>query len=127
MQVLFRSRKPQAHELRAGAQRLPRFAVRRLGWRMPKATLKLSGLQSPRGRPDKRCRVVIEGDVAGTLVLASLAGDWRTTRDNAVARSGRCDVRQRRRRNGNHRLRQRVIPLTAATSGPDKSFSRRRP
>lgn len=63
MQVLFKSRDPQADELRDVAQRRLRFVFRRIDWLIPKATVQLSDVNGPRGGIDKRCQVEITSDV----------------------------------------------------------------
>jgi hypothetical protein len=111
MQVLFKSRDPQANELQDVAQRRMRFVFRRFDWLIPKATVCLSDVNGPRGGVDKRCQVEIKSDVAGTVVVASVARDWRTALDKALARAVRFLMRQWRRGNDNRRLRQRAIPM----------------
>ncbi len=118
MQVLFKSRDPQADELRDVAQRRMRFVFRRIDWLIPKATVQLSDVNGPRGGIDKRCQVEINSDVAGTVVVASVARDWRTALDMALARAARFLMRRWRRGNDTKRLRQRVIPLSDSESLP---------
>jgi len=110
MQFLFKSRDPKADELRDVAQRRARFVFRRLDWLIPRATVQLSDVNGPRGGIDKRCMVEIKSDVAGTVVVASVARDWRTALDKALARAARFLMRQRRRDSDNKRLRQRATP-----------------
>ncbi|HSI50264.1 MAG TPA: HPF/RaiA family ribosome-associated protein [Ideonella sp.] len=114
MQVLFKSRDPQADELRDVAQRRARFVFRRLGWLAPKAIVQLSDVNGPRGGIDKRCQVEIRSGVAGTVVVASVAHDWRTALDNALSRALRFLVRQWRRGNDKRALRPRAITLNPA-------------
>lgn len=111
MQVLFKSRDPQANELRDVAQRRMRFVFRRIAWLVPKATVQLSDVNGPRGGIDKRCRVEIKSDVAGTVVVTSMAPEWRIALDKALVRAARFLMRQWRRGNDTRRLRQRAIPL----------------
>lgn len=118
MQVLFKSRDPQADELRDVAQRRARFVFRRLDWLIPKATVQLSDVNGPRGGIDKRCQVEITSDVTGTVVVASVARDWRTALDKALARAARFLMRQWRRGGDNRRLRQRVIPMSRGDQQP---------
>ena len=110
MQVLFKSRDPQADELRDVAQRRTRFVFRRLDWLVPKAIVRLSDVNGPRGGIDKHCQVEIRSDVAGTVVVASVAHDWRTALDNALSRAVRFLMRQWRRGNDHRALRQRALP-----------------
>ncbi len=118
MQVLFKSRDPQADELRDVAQRRLRFVFRRIDWLVPKATVQLSDVNGPRGGIDKRCQVEIKSDVAGTVVVTSVARDWRTALDRALSRAARFLIRQWRRGNDNRRLRQRAIPLSQGDPQP---------
>lgn len=113
MQILFKSRDPQAKELRDEAQRRARFVLRRLEWLIPRTTVQLSDVNGPRGGLDKHCQVEIKSDVVGTVVVASLARDWHTALDKALARAARFLVRQRQRGNAPQRLRHRGLPLSA--------------
>ena len=109
MQVLIKSRHPQASELRELAERRVRFALRRIGWLVPRADVHLSDVNGPRGGIDKRCQVEIRADGAGSVVVASVANDWRTALDDALARAARFLVRLSRRRSDSRRMRRRFI------------------
>lgn len=109
MQVLFRSRHPQASDLRAFTERRVRFVLRRLGWMVSRAEVQMSDLNGPRGGIDKRCQVELRTDAAGSVVVASVANNWRTALDNALARAARFLMRQWRRASDCRRLRQRFI------------------
>jgi ribosome-associated translation inhibitor RaiA len=111
MQVLFNSRHPQATELRDLTERRVRFVLRRLGWLVPRAEVQMSDVNGPRGGIDKRCQVELRTDGAGSVVVASVARDWRTALDNALARATRFLVRLWRRGSGARRMRQRLIGL----------------
>ena len=97
MQVLFKSRHPQATELRDLTERRVRFVLRRLGRLVPRAEVQMSDVNGPRGGIDKRCQVELRTDGAGSVVVASVAGDWRTALDDALARASRFLLRLRRR------------------------------
>ena len=86
-QVLFKSRHPQATELRDLSERHVRFVLRRLGRLVPRAVVQMSDVNGPRGGIDKRCRVELRNDGAGSVVFASVASDWRTALDNELARA----------------------------------------
>lgn len=116
MQVLFKSRDPQADELRDVAQRRMRFVFRRIDWLVPKATVQLSDVNGQRGGIDKRCQVEIKSDVAGTVVVTSVSRDWRTALDKALSRAARFLMREWRRGMDNRRLRHRAIPLSHGES-----------
>ena len=109
MQVLFQSRHPQAAELRDLTVRRVNFVLRRLRWMVPRAEVQLSDVNGPRGGLDKRCQVELRTDGAGSVVVTSLASDWRTALDNALARAVRFLMRVWRRGGDSRRLRQRLL------------------
>ena len=111
MQVLFKSRHPQATELRDLTERRVRFVLRRLSWLVPRAKVHLSDMNGPRGGVDKRCQVELKTDGAGSVVVVSVAKDWRTALDDALARAARFLMRLWRRGGDSRRLRQRLISL----------------
>jgi hypothetical protein len=71
----------------------------------------LSDMNGPRGGVDKRCQVELKTDRAGSIVVVSVAKDWRTALDNALARAARFLMRLWRRGGDSRRLRQRFINL----------------
>ncbi len=99
MQVLFKSRHPNATDLRDLTETRVRFVLRRLGWLVPRAEVQMSDVNGPRGGVDKRCRVEFRTDGGGSVVVAAVARDWRTALDDALARAMRFLLRARRRRN----------------------------
>lgn len=109
MQVLFKSRHPQATDLRDLTERRVRFVLRRLGWLVPRAEVRMSDVNGPRGGIDKRCQVELHTDGAGSVVVASVASDWRTALDDALARAARFLMRLWRRSSDPRRMRQRCI------------------
>lgn len=109
MQVLFKSRHPQASELRELSERRVRFVLRRLTWLVPRAEVALSDVNGPRGGRDKRCQVELRTDGAGSVVVTSVAKDWRTALDDALARATRFLLRLWRRGSDSRHLRQRAI------------------
>ena len=123
MQVLFKSRHPHATELRDLTERRVRFVLRRLGWLVPRAEVQMSDVNGPRGGIDKHCQVVLKTDVAGTVIVASVASDWRTALNMALARAARFLMRALRRGSDSRRLRQRgsavVVEALPGVAGPD--------
>jgi ribosome-associated translation inhibitor RaiA len=109
MQVLFKSRHPQAIDLRAVTERRVPIVLRRLGWMVSRAEVQMSDVNGPRGGIDKRCQVELRTDGAGSVVVASVANNWRTALDNALARAARLLMRLWRRGNDSRRMRQRLI------------------
>ena len=103
MQVIFESRHPGGAELREVAIERLRFTMRRLTWLVPRARVQLSDVNGPRGGTDKQCQIELKTN-AGTVVISSLAKDWRSALDTAVQRAARVLVRglQRQRKYDRH-------------------------
>jgi hypothetical protein len=97
MQVLFEARDPEGAPLRELAIRRARFVMRRLSWLVPRARICLSDDNGPRGGVDKRCQVELSTQHGGVLVVTTVARDWRTALDGALARAARAVVRRLRR------------------------------
>lgn len=108
MQVVFKSRGAQAAELRDLSQRRTRFVLRRLAGLVPRATVSMSDVNGPRGGIDKRCRVELKTDLAGSVVVSSVANDWRSALDKALSRAVRFVLRLVQRGGDSRRLRQRA-------------------
>lgn len=89
MQVIFKSRHPQATDLRDLTERRVRFVLRRLGWLVPKVEVQLSDVNGPRGGIDKRCQVELRTDSSRSVLVTSVARDWPTALDDALARATR--------------------------------------
>ena len=111
MQVHFKSRAPNAADLLDLSQRRTRFVLRRLAWLVPQATVTMWDVNGPRGGIDKRCQVELTTDVADTVVVTSVASDWRSALDKALARAARFVLRLVRRGGDSRRLRQRAIAM----------------
>lgn len=109
MQVLVKSRHPNATDLRQQPERRVRFVLRRMVWMVPRAEVQMSDVNGPRGGADKRCQVELRTDGAGSVVVSSVANDWRTALDNALARAARFLLRLWQRSTDSRRLRQRLI------------------
>ncbi len=107
MQVIFQSRHPQATELRELTERRVHFVLRRLRWLVPRADVQMTDVNGPRGGIDKRCQVELRTDGAGSVVITSVARDWRTALDNALVRAARVVMRTWRRAGDERRLRRR--------------------
>ena len=109
MQVLFESRDPQGAEMRDVAVRRLQFVMRRLTWLVPRAKVQLTDVNGPRGGVDKRCHVELKTDVVGTVVVTSMARDWRTAIESALARAAKVLLRSVRRSSSQRHARQRLI------------------
>lgn len=84
MQVSFTSRGAEGDELRDQVVQRVEFAMRRMTWLAPKATVELADIHGSDGGVDKRCLVEIKTQQAGTVVVTSIARDWRAALDNAL-------------------------------------------
>lgn len=109
MQVLFESRDVHADHLCELAERRTRFAMRRLSWLVPRARIQVSDLNGPRGGLDKRCRVEVKTQGAGSVIVTSLARNWRKAIDDALTRATRSLVRVWRRSQARGRGTPRAI------------------
>lgn len=109
MQVLFRSRDPQAAPMRVAVERRVRFVLRRISWRVPRADVQFSDVNGPRGGVDKRCQIELRTDGAGPVVVSSVAKTWRSALDDALARAARFVQRQWQRIGAARRLHRRPI------------------
>jgi ribosome-associated translation inhibitor RaiA len=97
MKVVFESRDPGAAELRELAEHRTSVVMRRLTWLVPSAKVQMSDVNGPRGGVDKRCKVELQTEGAGTIIVTSLARDWRSALDAALLRAARALVRLWRR------------------------------
>jgi hypothetical protein len=124
MQVIFESRAPEAGSQRQLAITRLQFVLRRVRWLVPRATVRLSDVNGPRGGIDKRCLVELETDGNGKVVIQAVARDWRTAIDNALGRAARALMRmwQRSRQPGRQTTRQTShqasLPRAAARRAP---------
>ena len=97
MQITFESRDADGSQLRDVAVERVRFALRRLTAWVPQAKVQFSDVNGPRGGVDKRCQVELRSDSVGTVVIASLARDWRTALDRSLGRATRVLTRSIKR------------------------------
>lgn len=111
MKVFFKSRDPQAAELLDFSQRRTHFVLRRISWLVPQATVTMSDVNGPRGGIDKKCQVELKTGVAGTIVVASVANNWRSALDKALARAARFVLRQAKRTSEVKQFRHKTIAL----------------
>lgn len=89
MQIIFESRDAEGCELREMSVQRVRFALRRLTGLVPRAKVQFSDINGPRGGIDKRCQLEFKTETVGTVVITSLAQDWRTALDRALHRATR--------------------------------------
>jgi ribosome-associated translation inhibitor RaiA len=99
MEVIFESRDPAGMHLRDLAERRVRFVMRRMKWLIPRARVRLSDVNGPRGGEDKSCRLEIKTDHIGMVAVTTTAQDWRVALDHALARASRMLLRNLKRTN----------------------------
>ena len=97
MQVIFESRDADGGQMRDLSIERVRFALRRLTAGVPTAKVQFSDVNGPRGGVDKRCQLELSTDAAGTVVIVSMARDWRTALDRSLGRATRVLVRHMQR------------------------------
>ena len=96
MQIIFESRDADGSQMRDLSVQRVRFTLRRLSALVPRAKVQFSDVNGPRGGVDKRCQVELSTQQGGVLVVTSVARDWRTALDGALARAARAVVRRLR-------------------------------
>ena len=111
MQIIFESRDTNGSQILDLSVSRVRFALRRLGALVPQAKVQFSDVNGPRGGVDKRCQVELNTQAAGTVIITSLARDWRTALDRSLARATRVLTRslQRKQKPVRGRAAQLVI------------------
>jgi len=87
MQIIIESRNVDGSQMRDLSMTRVRFALRRLTALVPRAKVQFTDVNGSRGGIDKRCQVELKTDRAGTVVIASLARDWRTALDRSLIRA----------------------------------------
>ena len=97
MQIIFESRDADVAQMRDLSVERVRFVLRRLATFVPHAKVQFSDVNGPRGGVDKRCQVELKTDNVGTVVIASLARDWRTALDRSLGRATRVLTRSLQR------------------------------
>lgn len=97
MQIIFESRDAEGAHIRDLSIERVRFALRRLTALVLRAKVRFSDVNGPRGGVDKRCQVELSTESAGTVVIASLARDWRSALDRSLARATRVLTRSLQR------------------------------
>lgn len=110
LQIIFESREADGTQFHDASIARVRFALRRLTTLVIRAKVQFSDINGPRGGVDKRCQVELKTEMVGTVVIASLARDWRTALDRSLARATRVLTRSLQR--SQKPVRGRTIPLS---------------
>jgi hypothetical protein len=89
MQIFIESRDADGAQMRDLSAERVRFVLRRLKALVRRAKVQFTDVNGPRGGVDKRCQVELSTEAAGTVVIASMASDWRTALDRSLGRATR--------------------------------------
>lgn len=89
MQIIFESRNADGLHMRDLSLQRVRLALRRLSTFVAYAKVTFSDVNGPRGGVDKRCQVQFKTDSAGTVLIASVAHDWRSALEHSLTRATR--------------------------------------
>ena len=111
MQVIFESRDPAGAQLRELAERRVRFVMRRLSWLIPRAKVRLTDVNGPRGGVDKCCRLELKTDHIGIVSITSMARDWRCALEGSLSRGAQVLLRNYRRSRNVERFRHRATNI----------------
>lgn len=87
MQLLFMARDRQAQALRDWVLVRLRFALRRLSWRVARASVQMSDVDGPRHGVDKRCQVSLKAADGTPVVVTATARDWHSAVNLALSRA----------------------------------------
>lgn len=118
MQVHFETGSRDATSLRDMAVLRVRFVMRRMAWIVPRAHVRMTDLNGPRGGVDKQCRVELVAPGNGKVVVTAVARDWRSALDTALARAAHALRRQWQRVRSPVRRSPRAleVPRRSATA-----------
>lgn len=88
MKVFFNGPLQPMEPLRAYADSRVRLVLRRADAAVMHVLVRLADVNGPRGGKDKRCCLAIKSHT-GNVIVSSMARDWRTALDDALARAVR--------------------------------------
>ncbi len=111
MQVLFESRTTDGAQWHELAVRRLRFVTRRLSWIVPRARVRLSDVNGPRGGVDKQVHIELSTDGMGTVVVQAVGKDWRSTLDQALRKATKVLLRSLGR--AQQGTRSALLPIAA--------------
>jgi hypothetical protein len=104
MQVNFESNDPEGSKMQELSLRRLSFVMRRMAWLVSHAKVNLTDINGPHGGVDKRCRIELKTDTVGTVVITSLAQDWRGALEQSLSRANQTLLRIWRRKNAPRRV-----------------------
>lgn len=113
MQIFFESRNATSPGFREASIARIRFALRRLNGAVSRAKVQFFDINGPRGGVDKKCQVELRTEGSATVVITSLASDWRTALDQSLSRAIRALTRsqQKRQKPERGRLAKQTLSL----------------
>ena len=117
MKVKFESNDPAGVQLRDVSVSRVNFVMRRMAWLVSHAKVNLVDVNGPQGGVDKRCRVEFK-TAAGTVVVTSMATDWRSALEQALARASQTLLRAWRRKSSIGRDSVRQISHRMQNASP---------
>jgi hypothetical protein len=109
MEVVFESRHQDGAKIREIAVSRVQFVMRRLSWLVPRAKVRLSDVNGPRGGVDKCCHLELKTDRVGTVTIVSKASDWHAALEASLSRATRLLLRNWQRRRDLDRSRRHPI------------------
>jgi hypothetical protein len=99
MKVNFESNDPEGAKMQDLSVSRLSFVMRRMAWLVSDAKVNLTDINGPHGGVDKRCRIELKTDKVGTVVITSLAQDWRGALEQSLSRANQTLLRIWRRKN----------------------------
>ncbi|MBL0124265.1 MAG: HPF/RaiA family ribosome-associated protein [Betaproteobacteria bacterium] len=106
MEVVFESRHHDGAKIREFAVSRVQFVMRRLSWLVPRAKVRLSDVNGPRGGVDKCCHLELKTDSVGTVTIVLKASDCHSALQASLARATRLLLRNCQRRRDLYRSRR---------------------
>jgi len=110
MRILIESSGTHGEHMRELTAQKIRFDLRRWSHIATRIKVLFTDINGPRGGVDKRCQLEINIGKVGTVVIASLASDWRTALDKSMGRATR--VLKRSLQQNHKSLRDRTSKLS---------------
>jgi hypothetical protein len=99
MQVKFESNDPEGAKMQELSLSRLSFVMRRMAWLVSDAKVNLTDINGPHDGVDKRCRIELKTDTVGTVVITSVAQDWRSALEQSLSRANQTLLRIWRRKN----------------------------
>lgn len=111
MEIVFESRHHDGAKMREFAVSRVQFVMRRLSWLVPRAKVRLSDVNGPRGGVDKCCLLELKTYQVGTVTIIAKASDWHAALEASLSRATRLLLRNWQRRRDLDRSRRHPAPI----------------